>query len=110
MATKVVTARIPLPLAENVDLLGARMRRSRGWIIKQALAAWVEQQEQHHRLTHEALDDVEAGRVIDHQAVEAWAKSLGSASIIDMLAMPGADAVEVEFPHRGDLPRPADLS
>ena len=105
-----MTAHIPLALAEKVDLLAARMRRSRGWIIKQSLAAWGEQQEQHHRSTHEALDDMEAGRVIDHPAVKTWAKSLGSASITEILAMPGADAVEVEFPHRGDLPRPADLS
>ena len=28
------------------------------------------------RLTHEALADVDAGRLIDHQAVVAWAASL----------------------------------
>jgi hypothetical protein len=27
-------------------------------------------------LTLEALDDVEVGRIIDHQAVQAWAESL----------------------------------
>jgi predicted transcriptional regulator len=26
----------------------------------------------------EAIDDVNAGRVIDHQAVQEWAKSLGT--------------------------------
>jgi len=29
-------------------------------------------------LTHEALADIDAGRIIDHQAVQAWADSLGS--------------------------------
>lgn len=29
-------------------------------------------------LTREALADVDAGRVIDHQAVQAWAESLNT--------------------------------
>ncbi len=76
MATKVLTAHVPLELAEKVDQLAARLERSRGWIIKQALYSWVEQEEERRRLTLEALADVDAGRVIDHQAVQAWADSL----------------------------------
>lgn len=75
--TKVLTAHIPLPLAEKVDQIAARLERSRGWIVKQALSAWVEQEEERRRLTLEALDDVDAGRVIDHGDVQAWADSLG---------------------------------
>jgi predicted transcriptional regulator len=78
METKVLTAHVPLPLAEKVDQLAARLERSRGWIVKQALAAWIEQEEERQRLTLEALDDVDAGRVINHQAVQAWADSLSS--------------------------------
>lgn len=77
--TKVLTAHVPLPLAEKVDQLAARLERSRGWIVKQALAAWIEQEEERSRLTREALADVDAGRVIDHQAVQAWADSLSTA-------------------------------
>ncbi len=76
MDTKVMTAHIPLPLAEKVDQFATRLERSRGWIIKQALTAWIAQEEERRRLTMEALDDVDAGRVIDHQAVQAWADSL----------------------------------
>lgn len=76
MKTKVLTAHVPLPLAEKVDRVAARMERSRGWVVKQALSAWVEQEEERSRLTREALADVDAGRVIDHQAVQAWADSL----------------------------------
>ncbi len=75
--TRVLTAHIPLPLAEKIDQLAARMERSRGWIMKQALSAWVDQEEERNRLTREALADVDAGHVIDHQAVQAWADSLG---------------------------------
>jgi predicted transcriptional regulator len=76
MATKVLTAHVPVDLARKVDKLAERLERSRGWIVKQALSAWVDQEEERHRLTLEGLADVDAGRVIDHQAVQAWAESL----------------------------------
>ena len=76
--TKVLTAHVPLPLAEKVDQIAARIERSRGWIVKQALSAWIEQEEERRQLTLEALLDVDAGRLIDHQSVQAWAASLGT--------------------------------
>lgn len=75
---KVLTAYVPLPLAEKVDQMAARLERSRGWIMKQALSAWIDLEEERSRLTREALSDVDAGRVIDHQAVQAWADSLNT--------------------------------
>ncbi|EIK5248051.1 CopG family transcriptional regulator [Escherichia coli] len=50
-ATKVITAHVPLPMADKVDQMAARL---------------------------EALDDVTSGQVIDHQAVQAWADSLST--------------------------------
>ena len=76
MKTKVLTAHVPLPLAEKADQVAARLERSRGWVVKQALSAWIEQEEERSRLTMEALADVDAGHVIDHQAIQAWAESL----------------------------------
>ena len=58
--------------------MAARLERSRGWVMKQALAAWIDQEEERHRMTLDALADVEAGRVIDHQSIQAWADSLGT--------------------------------
>ena len=77
-ATRVFTAHVPVPLAEKVDLLADRLERSRGWIMKQALSDWIAQEDERDRLTQEALADVDAGSVIDHQAVQAWADSLGT--------------------------------
>jgi predicted transcriptional regulator len=77
-ATKVLTAHVPLPLADKVDQMAARLERSRGWVMKQALSAWIAQEEERDRLTQEALADVDAGHVINHQAVQAWAESLGT--------------------------------
>ena len=78
MATKVLTAHVPLQLADKVDQMASRLERSRGWIVKQALSAWLAQEEERDRLTQEAMADVEAGLVIDHQAVLAWAESLST--------------------------------
>lgn len=78
--TKVLSAHVPIPLAEKVDQIAARLERSRGWVMKQALSAWIDQEEERSRLTREALADVDAGRVVDHQAVQAWADSLSTDS------------------------------
>jgi predicted transcriptional regulator len=76
--TRVITAHVPAPLAKKVDQLAERLERSRGWIMKQALSAWIAQEEERDKLTQEALADVDAGRLIEHQAVLAWAESLGT--------------------------------
>ncbi len=76
-ATKVLTAHVPLSLADKVDQMAERLERSRGWIMKQALAAWIAQEEERDRLTQEALADVDAGQLIAHPAVHAWAERLG---------------------------------
>ncbi|TNC97971.1 MAG: CopG family transcriptional regulator [Gallionellaceae bacterium] len=54
------------------------MERSRGWIVKQALTAWIDQEEESRRVTVEAMADIEAGLIVDHQVVQAWADSLST--------------------------------
>jgi len=78
VTTKVLTAHVPRPLADKVEQMAAQLERSRAWIIKQALCAWIAQEEERDRLTREALADVDTHRVIDHQAVQAWAQSLST--------------------------------
>jgi len=76
--TKILTARVPSDLAAKVDRIAARHDRSPGWVVEQALAAWIADEEARHRLTLEALADVDAGRVVDDRSVRAWAESLDS--------------------------------
>ena len=76
METRVVTAHIPIELAEKVDQLAARLERPRGWIVKQALTAWVDLEAKRYQLTLEGLADVDAGRLVEHEAIEGWANSL----------------------------------
>lgn len=78
MSTKVLTAHVPLPMIEKVDEIAARLERSRGWIVKQALSAWIEQEEEYRRMTLEALAEVDSNQVVDHQAVRDWAERLNS--------------------------------
>jgi predicted transcriptional regulator len=78
METKVLTAHVPIELATKVDAIAARRDRSRGWIMKQALSLWVDQEEERYRLTLEALTDVDAGKTIDHDEVEKWVESLAT--------------------------------
>jgi predicted transcriptional regulator len=78
MATRTFTAHVPDDLADKVDRIAERRERSRGWVIKQALAAWVADEEERHRLTEEALADVDAGRVTDHAQVQEWAQRLAT--------------------------------
>lgn len=58
--------------------MASRLEHSRGWVMKRAHADRVDQEEERHRMMLEALEDVDAGRVIDHRAILAWADSLGT--------------------------------
>ena len=76
--TRVITSHVPVPLADQVDALAARMERSRGWIVKQALTEFVALEERRYRLTLEGLASVDAGEGVPHENVEAWIDSLGT--------------------------------
>lgn len=76
--TRSVTAHVPEELAQKLDLMAERLGRSKNWIVEQALSAWIDQEEERSRLTRVALADVDAGRVIDHLSVQAWADGLST--------------------------------
>lgn len=76
--TRVMTAHLPVALAEQVDQLATRLERSRGWVVKQALAAYVAQEAERYRLTLEAMTDVDAGNGVSHEEVKVWAATLNT--------------------------------
>lgn len=84
MPTRVVTAHIPQELAEKVDALAERLDRPRGWVVKKALAAWIEEDELRDRLTREALAEVDSGLGIDDTDLKAWADSLDGPNPLPM--------------------------
>ena len=48
--TRVLTAHVPLALADKVDRLALRLDRSCGWILEQALTAWIDQEDERSRV------------------------------------------------------------
>lgn len=78
MASQPVTAHLPVELVEQLDQYANRLERSRGWIVKEAIGAWIEREAERDRLTREALESADAGRLIDHERVEEWLDSLGT--------------------------------
>ena len=76
MSERILSVRIPLALARKVDALAMTLARPRDWIVRQALTAWMDKEEEHERLTREALADVDAGRVVSHAVVKTWADGL----------------------------------
>lgn len=78
MSTRVLTAHIPEELAEKVDGYAKSMERSRAWIVKQALANWVDWEEEKTRLSLEALEEADRIGTIPHEDMVAWANSLGT--------------------------------
>jgi predicted transcriptional regulator len=79
MDTRVVTAHLPRELAEKLDGLAKTLDRPRGWLVKEAVEAYVGLAEQRRRETIAALEEVDAGQLVEHAEVEAWAEGLGGA-------------------------------
>ena len=74
------SVRMPDDLMERLELTAQRLRRSKGWIINDAVREYVECQELRARRleeTREALADMEEGRLIDGEAVMDWLESWG---------------------------------
>ena len=42
---------------------------------------WIELDEERARLTREAMADVDAGRIVDHEVVLSWSMSLDTKSV-----------------------------
>ncbi len=83
-ATKVFTAHIPLDLANKVDALAERLERPRGWVVKKALAAWIEEEELRDRMTRGAMEEARQGLLIEDTEIKAWADSLGGPNPLPM--------------------------
>jgi predicted transcriptional regulator len=75
------SVRMPDDLMDRLATTAARLRRSKGWVIKDAVREYLEREDlraQRLAQTEEALADLEAGRVTDGEAVLDWIDSWGS--------------------------------
>ena len=75
------SVRMPDDLLERLEATATRLRRSKGWIINDAVREYLEREEQRRQRlieTEEALADVSEGRVVDGDAVLEWIDSWGT--------------------------------
>ena len=68
---RVVTANLPDELVSRMDEVAGRIDRSKSWIVREAVAEWLAEEQRRHELTLEALKDVDEGRTIPHEDVLA---------------------------------------
>jgi len=75
------SVRMPDELLQRLDSTATRLRRSKGWIINDAVREYLEREDLRQRRdeeTREALTDLDAGQVVDGDQVLAWIDSWGS--------------------------------
>jgi len=77
----VTSVRFTDELQDQLEETAARLRRSKGWIISEALSEYIAKEERAlNRIerSRKALDQVEAGQLIDGDDVMAWIASWGA--------------------------------
>lgn len=67
---RVVTANIPEELAVQLDRVGARIDRSKSWIVREAVADWLAEEQRRFELTLDAMRSVDEGRTLSQEEVE----------------------------------------
>ena len=70
---RVVTAKLPGELISKLDEIAHRIDRSKSWIIRQALAEWLAEEQRRYELTLEALKDFDEGRTYTQEEIEEFA-------------------------------------
>ena len=74
----VTSVRIEEELAERLERMANSIKRSKGWVINEALREYLERDaknKQRWRETEEALEAIETGDVYDADQVHAWMDS-----------------------------------
>ncbi len=73
--------RLDEDLEIKLDSIAQSMRRSKSWIINDALRCYIEREEKKQQMlrqTEEALADLEAGNIVSGEAVMKWLESWGT--------------------------------
>lgn len=80
--------RIPSDLRREVDALARTNKRSRSFLVKEALQAYVDEQKAYRAAIEEAIKEADEGVFISGEAVDRWLASWGTDNV---LAMPEPD-------------------
>lgn len=77
----VTTVRLSEGVAHQLDALAGRTRRSKNWLVNQAVSEYLTRQQheqQRWQETQVAMDSVANGRVVSEDVVHSWLASWGS--------------------------------
>jgi len=72
---------MPDELMQKLNEAAEKMRRSKGWIINDAVTEYLAREERDSQMleeTRQALVDIKAGRVVDGAQVIEWLNSWGT--------------------------------
>jgi len=75
------SVRMPDDLMQRLDAAASRLRRSKGWLINDAVREYLEREDKRLRRleeTQEALAELDAGELVDGEEVLAWLDSWGT--------------------------------
>ena len=76
--TATFTVRVPVQILERLDRLADTTERTRASLATRALAAYVENEESRLQAIREGIHDLDAGRAVSNEKVEAWLDSWGA--------------------------------
>ncbi len=72
-----ITVRLDPEIRDQLDKLAERMDRPRAWIIKEAVAQYLERETWYLAEVQKGLEDAEAGRMISHEEMSAQLRARG---------------------------------
>jgi RHH-type transcriptional regulator, rel operon repressor / antitoxin RelB len=76
--SSVLSVRVPDSLKAELELLSVATRRSKAFLAQEALGEYVRRNAWRARALQDALTEADKGAFIAHEAVAAWAESLGT--------------------------------
>ena len=78
MASEILSVRLEPQLVAKLGKMAAVMDRPRAWLMAHAIRTFVEHEEWFIEAVQAALKDIDEGKTIDHDLVEAWVSSWNS--------------------------------
>jgi RHH-type rel operon transcriptional repressor/antitoxin RelB len=78
MTSTVLSVRVPQELKEQLDYLSRSTKRSRAYLAAEALRDYVRKNAWRAKELHDAKQEADKGVFVSHDAMKAWADSLGT--------------------------------
>lgn len=77
----VTTVRLQAEVEQHLEAIADRLQRSKGWVINQALAEYIERQQleqERWQQTLTAMESAAQGKLVDGHEVHEWLASWGT--------------------------------